>query len=239
MGRPEVRRFNRTPFADMFFDGGAIGVEIGHSGFMGSENLFLNCFWLACSTGGLLTSNPNALQQSVIGGNFQGCNRAIFAGAGSVPTIHGVGFQTSADCDIYTGTLSDNAMSVKGCRSESANFINNAGGQSLHVAGCSHVGSLNGCFLAQAGGFSVTSACISNLGNVVPTSWASMRIENSWFKRDDWLLLDPTHLWWKPNNTRSFCLELENVIGGSTEIRRQRLVTPDGQTVTTSNYMLG
>jgi hypothetical protein len=157
-------------FADMFFDGGAIGVEIGHSGFMGSENLFLNCFWLSCSTAGLLTSNPNALQQTVMGGNFQGCNRAIFAGAGSVPTIHGVGFQTSAECDIYTGTLSDNAMSVQGCRSESTNFINNAGGQSLHVAGCSHLGSSNGCFLAQPGGFCVVSACISNLGNVAPTS---------------------------------------------------------------------
>jgi len=203
---------------------------------MGSENLFLNCFWLACSTAGLLTSNANALQQTIIGGNFQGCNRAIFAGAGSVPTIHGVGFQTSADCDIYTGTLSDNAMSVQGCRSESTNFINNAGGQSLHVAACSHVGSSNGRFLAQAGGFAVVSACISNLGNVVPTFWASMRIENCWFKRDDWLQLDPTHLWFKPTNPRSFCLELENVTGGSSEIRRQRLVTPDAQTITTLNY---
>jgi len=180
----------------MFFDGGSIGVEIGHSGFMGSENLFLNCFWLSCSTAGLLTSNANALQQTVIGGNFQGCNRAIFAGAGSVPTIHGVGFQTSADCDIYTGSLSDNAMSVQACRSESVNFINNAGGQSLHVAGCSHVGSTNGFFLQQPGGFAVISACISNLGNVVPTLWATMRVENSWFKRDDWLSLDATHLWW-------------------------------------------
>jgi hypothetical protein len=36
----------------MFFDGGSIGVEIGHSGFMGSENLFLDCFWLSCSTAG-------------------------------------------------------------------------------------------------------------------------------------------------------------------------------------------
>jgi len=223
----------------MFFDGGSIGVEIGHSGFMGSETLFLNCFWLSCSTAGLLTSNPNALQQTVIGGNFQGCNRAIFAGAGSVPTVHGVGFQTSADCDIYTGTLSDNAMSVQGCRSESVNFINNAGGQSLHIAGCSHVGASNGYFLAHPGGFCVVSACISNLGNVVPTSWATMRIENSWFKRDDWLFLDATHLWWKPNNTRSFCLELENVTAGSIEIRRQRIVTPDGQTLTTSNYTVG
>jgi hypothetical protein len=236
MGRPEVRRCSQTPFADMFFDGGAIGVEIGHSGFMGSENLFLNCFWLACSTAGLLTSNANALQQTIIGGNFQGCNRAIFAGAGSVPTVHGVGFQTSGDCDIYTGTLSDNAMSVQGCRSESTNFINNAGGQSLHLAGCSHVASSDGCFLAQAGAFAAVSACISNLGNVIPTFWASMRIENSWFKRDDWLQLDPTHLWWKPNNPRSFCLELENVTAGSTEIRRQRLLTLDGQTITTYNY---
>src|SRR5262249_31063882 len=87
MGRPEVRLSSPTPFADMFFDGGAIGVEIGHSGFMGSENLFLNCFWLGQTTAGLLTSNANALQQTVIGGDFQGCNRAIFAGAGSVPTI--------------------------------------------------------------------------------------------------------------------------------------------------------
>ena len=185
----------------MFFDGGSIGVEIGHSGFMGSENLFLNCFWLGQTIGGLLTSNPNALQQTIIGGNFQGCNRAIFAGSGSVSTVHGVGFQASADCDIYTGSLANNSMSVSGCRSESRNFINNAGGQSLHVSGCSHVGSSNGFFLQQAGGFGVLSACISNLGNVVPTSWASMRVENSWFKRDDWLLLDPTHLWWKPNNT--------------------------------------
>src|SRR6266436_7819434 len=84
MGRPEVRHYKAIPFADIHFDGGAIGVEIGHSGFMGSENLFLDCHWLSCSTAGLLTSNPNALQQSVIGGNFQGCNRAIFAGAGSV-----------------------------------------------------------------------------------------------------------------------------------------------------------
>jgi hypothetical protein len=51
-----------------------------------------------------------------------------------------------------------------------------------------------------------------------------------------WLLLDPTHWWWKPNNDRTFCLELENVTAGSIEIRRQRLVTLDGQTITTSNY---
>src|SRR5262249_56127550 len=122
--------------------------------------------------------------------------------------VQGVGLRTSGDCDVYPGTLADNAMSVQGCRSESVNFINNAGGQSLHVAACSHVGSSNGCFLAQAGGFSVTSACISNLGNVVPAFWASMRIEKSWFKRGDLLQVYTTHLLVKPNNGRSFFLAL-------------------------------
>jgi hypothetical protein len=72
-------------FADLFFDGGAIGIEIGRSGFMGSENLFLNCFWLLCSTAGLLTSNANAVQQTVIGGNFQTCGTAIFVGTDRFP----------------------------------------------------------------------------------------------------------------------------------------------------------
>jgi hypothetical protein len=40
----------------------------------------------------------------------------------------------------------------------------------------------------------------------------------------------------EPYNTRSFCLELENVTGGSIEIRRQRVVTSDGRTTTTYNY---
>src|SRR5262245_61550953 len=222
----------------MFFDGGSIGVEIGHSGFMGSENLFLNCFWLGCSTAGLLTSNANALQQTIIGGNFQGCNRAIFAGAGSVPTIQGIGFQTSADCDIYTGSSSNNAMSVSGCRSESTNFINNAGGQALTVDGCSHIGSADGYFVSQAGGQLSVRGCLSTRGAFVPRNWGQHKIEASQFNRDDWLQLDPTHLWWLPNNTSTFCLELENLRVGSNaaEIRKQRIFTPDGQTVTTLNY---
>jgi hypothetical protein len=65
-----------------------------------------------------------------------------------------------------------------------------------------------------------------------------MKIECSQFNRDDWLQADPTHLWWIPNNTSSFCLELENLRVGSAaaEIRKQRIVTPDGQTLTTANY---
>jgi hypothetical protein len=67
-----------------------------------------------------------------------------------------------------------------------------------------------------------------------------MRLENSQFNRDDWLQADPSKLWWKPNNNRTFCLEVENVHYGaqSTEIRRQRVVTPDGQVLKTYEYNL-
>ena len=222
----------------MFFDGGSIGIEIGHSGFMGSENLFLNCFWLSCSTAGLLTSNANALQQTVIGGNFQNCGIAIFIGSGSVPRISGVGFQLSAQSDVYTGASQANAMAISGCRSESPNFINNAGGQALSVDACSHTATGNGYFLTQVGGQCSIRSCVSTLGNVIPKNWGQMKIECSQFNRDDWLQLDATHLWWIPNNNVTFCLELENLRVGSgpSEIRKQRLFTPDGQTITTLNY---
>lgn len=225
-------------FADLFFDGGAIGIEIGRSGFMGSENLFLNCFWLLCSTAGLITSNANALQQTIIGGNFQTCGTAIFVGTGSVPTIKGVGFQQSVTQDIFTGASQGNAMSVSGCRSESPNFMNNAGGQALTVDGCSHIGTANGYFLAQTGGQCSVRSCYSTLGTFVPKFWGQMKIECSQFNRDDWLQLDATHLWFTPTNPSSFCLELENLRVGSNaaEIRKQRIFTPDGQTISTLNY---
>ncbi len=44
---------------------------------------------------------------------FSGLQSRNLRGCGVSPTIHGVGFQTSADCDVYTGTLSDNAMSAR------------------------------------------------------------------------------------------------------------------------------
>jgi hypothetical protein len=227
-------------FADLFFDGGAIGIEIGRSGFMDSENLFLNCFWLSCSTAGLLTSNANALQQTVIGGNFQTCGTAIFVGTGSVPTIKGVGFQQSGQSDVYTGASQGNAMAISGCRSESPNFINNAGGQALNVEGCSHIGTADGYFLTQAGGQCAVRSCYSTRGAFVPKFWGQMKIECSQFNRDDWLTLDATHLWYVPNNPSSFCLELENLRVGSTaaEIRKQRIFTPDAVNITIQNYSL-
>ena len=141
-------------FADLFFDGGAIGIEIGRSGFMGSENLFLNCFWLSCSTAGLLTSNANALQQTVIGGNFQTCGTAIFVGAGSVPLIHGVGFQQSAQSDALRQPDTDIALPC----------------EAPVYDGCSHIGTADGYFLTQAG---ASAACGPAIRRVEPLSRAT------------------------------------------------------------------
>jgi Pectate lyase superfamily protein len=109
-------------FADLFFDGGAIGIEIGRSGFMGSENLFLNCFWELCSTAGLITSNANALQQTVIGGNFQTCGTGVFVGVGSVPVIKGVGFQQGIIARKFTCQTSAAGSDPAGVRFPSALF---------------------------------------------------------------------------------------------------------------------
>ena len=83
-------------FSDIYFQTADIGLRIGNSGFMGSENLITNCFFANHRFCGLITKNFNALQQTVIGGNFQNCGTGINVERGSVPVIHGVGFQQSA-----------------------------------------------------------------------------------------------------------------------------------------------
>lgn len=110
-------------FVDMIFSGGSYGVEIGRSGFMGSENVFLSCFWIRNIVAGLRPVNFNALQQSVIGGNFQLCGNGIRVTTGSVPIIHGVGFQESTAADIAIVNSANDSYSIVGCRSESTNFV--------------------------------------------------------------------------------------------------------------------
>src|SRR5262245_17385566 len=65
-------------FSDIYFQGAEIVLRIGNSGLMGSENLILNCFFYGHGIAGLKTCNFNALQQTVIGGNFQACAIGIW-----------------------------------------------------------------------------------------------------------------------------------------------------------------
>lgn len=131
-------------FRDCFFGGGAYGLSIGKSAFMGSENTIDNCYFINHNVAGLATRNGNALQQTVRGGNFAQCARAIYVVAGSVMSIDGVGFQGQTIAHIKVdNTAGDGMMSIRGCRSENINsgcyFVELHSGASAHIAGCASV----------------------------------------------------------------------------------------------------
>lgn len=151
-------------FADMYFGGGGYGVRIGKSGFMGSENLFANNYFSGSAIAGLCTANYNALQQTVVGGNFGECQTGILVHMGSVPTIHGAGFQGSRNFDIQIDNQANDAYSVAGCRTESANFLKNANGANVSISGCSQTSSSPGTFVSTSGGAVTLDACISVAG---------------------------------------------------------------------------
>jgi hypothetical protein len=212
-------------FTDIFFDSGHIGIEIGRGGFMGSENLFLNCFWLLNSRAGLLTSNYNALQNTVTGGNFQTCGVGIWIGTGSVTSVQSVGFQQSVDYDIRSDGSVGNCTVITGCRSESVNFVRTV--QDADLSGCTHTtasGKL-GDFVYCLGGNVVVSACMTNYGRIHASFGSRLRIQESTFKRPDWLFAD--QLWSVPQNVLNAVIELENVslyVGSSySQILRRRL----------------
>ncbi len=152
-------------FSDMYFEGGAYGVRIGVTGYMGSENSFLNCFFAGASVAGLGVKNYNALQQTVVGGNFQSCAIGIWVAAGSAPVIHGVGFQGSTDTDIAVDNSAGDCYSISGCRSEgSPNFLRLHNGSAAHVAGCTQLSGTAGVFAyIESGGATFPgSLCVDN-----------------------------------------------------------------------------
>lgn len=143
-------------FFNIFFDAGdaseatAIGCRIGAGTYMGSENLFLNCFWIRCKYG-INTLNFNALQNSVIGGNMQGCQWGIYAGSGSVTLIDSVGFQLSSQYDIEASASAFDTMVINACRTESPNFVK-PGSQGAIITGCTQsTPSTAGYFLYSPG----------------------------------------------------------------------------------------
>ncbi len=69
-GTPGGAALQSNTFIDMLFDGGAYGIDIGAGGYMGSENIFVNCFWIYSAIAGLKTSNFNALSEHRRGRKF-------------------------------------------------------------------------------------------------------------------------------------------------------------------------
>lgn len=138
-----------------FSSGGLYGLAIGAGLNMGSENLILNCYFQG-ATAGLFIGNANALEMTVIGGNFAACVYGIYSAGGSCPVIHCVSFQNNTGYDIkIVNSVGDN-YSVHGCRSEgSDNFLSLQNGNSAHVGGCTQLSPNAGIFCSVEGGSGV------------------------------------------------------------------------------------
>lgn len=152
---------NANVFVNCAFSG-EIGISIGTTGYMGSENLFLGCTWGSCSAQGLVTRNANALDQVIIGGSASSCGTAFKVLTGSIQSIVNVGLaQNTIDIDVQSNCVN----SIIGCRTESANFINAAAG-TFSIVSCTQDTSTAGTFINNLTGSCVLTACQSYVGKI-------------------------------------------------------------------------
>jgi hypothetical protein len=177
-------------FRDVHFQTGAVGLRIGASLKMGSENLIENCYFGGQTEAGLKTCNSNALQNTVIGGNIAGCKRGIYIAAGSIRLVASVGFQVNSEWDIAVDKGANDTMTLIGCRSESVNFWRGGGLVATLIQGCTqHHGTL-GVFVETEGCPVTIERCISVAGNVHSHKDGRLVVRGSAFGRFDWLRAD-------------------------------------------------
>lgn len=194
-------------FIDILFDGGACGVEIGAGGFMGSENVFINCFWIHCAVAGFKTSNFNALQNTIVGGNFQSCNIGVWVYRGSVTVIESVGFQVQREWDIRVDNSANDTINILGCRSESPNFVLARNYVHVSILGCTQAAQ-PGYFLHPNGCPTTVERCVSIGGQISLEAEARLCVRGSSFGRKDWLSYEPLY----PGQV----IELEDIEYGGT-----------------------
>jgi hypothetical protein len=235
-------------FFNIEFSNAAIGLRIAQHNFMGSENLILNCFFENLSIAGLQSKGGNALQQTIVGGNFQACSKGIQVVSGAVNLVHGVGFQLSSTVDISIEGDTTNTMSVVGCRTESSNFINNAG-QDMQISGCQQkLAGARGLFYTGNGGAVHVSGCYFQ-GQVKPTQASRFTMQACVADNEviagDWLIYDVANWWVQPGNPIAFIMELENIISfifgsgtaDSPAIQKQSIFTTDNINIIIKNYL--
>lgn len=175
---------------DNFFgDGpasGSIGVDIGKTGFQGSEDVFLDCHFGGLGKG-LATENFNALQNTVVGGNFQNNNVGVYMQAGTV-NVYSAGFQLSQIEDIFKGSNANDGFVLSAIRTESTNFALIQNQTNVHIDGVSHdAASLtNGFFCDCQQGSGEISNARSLYGNVI-VAGTNLTIHDSQFGRSDWI----------------------------------------------------
>lgn len=172
-------------FFDILFNGGAEGCRIGKSQAMGSENLFLHCFFNGHSVAGLSTENFNACCNTVLNGDIQSCNVGILVNAGSVPIIHGVSCQLSSKWDIWINNGAYDCYSIAGIRTESANFLYcpvPSPDCQIAVSGCNQANTTSGVFINSNANCTVDSCSsvngqIKGSGTFYFRAWAPLRAD--------------------------------------------------------------
>ena len=139
-----------------------IGCNIGPTGYMGSETMFIACSFFNCSDSGAVTRNPNALDQTVIGCNFLNCGIGIKIITGSFQCVVNCAFALNS-IDISVNTACANA--IIGCRTESATFINAPQG-TFSIISCKQEAIVPGKFINSMNGSCFLSGCYSYVGKI-------------------------------------------------------------------------
>lgn len=155
----------QNAFLNCFFGDADYGLTQGLHSSMGSDTVYEGCFFANCSAAGLATFNQNALDHTVLGGNFQNCGTGVRAVA---EIIHGVSFQGQTTADIVFVTGGSDSFSVAGCRTESLNFcLNQDSGTTVCISGCSQHSSAAGYFYEDNGaGYVTILGCFSDNGYI-------------------------------------------------------------------------
>lgn len=171
-------------FESLYVAGGAIGVRIGHGGYMCSENLFLNDY-VSGSLHGYEVDNYNALQNTLMGGNIAGCQVGIYVSSGSM-SVYNTGFQNNTLWDYQQINSANDAVVLAGSRTESINFASIGNGITATISGISQTSSTAGTFLALNGGRAFVGGATSLNGQIV-FNHGGGQITASRFGRADWL----------------------------------------------------
>ena len=169
-------------FRDVQFLKSAIGLALFPTNYsQGSENLIQNCHFQENTDTGLqngLNANFNALQNTVVGGNFQACGTGVYIPYGSVDVMN-AGFQVSKSWDISNNNGAHDGMMVLGCRTESTNFVN-CFNKACTIINCSQTSAVSGKFVQCSMWVSIIG-CVSYAGQIWSINGGS--VLNSMFGR--------------------------------------------------------
>ena len=186
-------------------------IQIGGS--QGSECLILGCHFIWFENA-VATTDANALQVNVWGGNFSNCRLGGVLYNGGAGSIIGVGFQNALNgaqliyngYDIVVTRPANDAVQVLNCRSESLQFCNVAnGGIRFSAKACNVYYGLNRWKASTA--FTTNSVITGNIAAtpdgavwMATTGGTTGTVEPNWPTIGSGVTTDGSVTWTKQNN---------------------------------------